>query len=148
MSRTQGLVSLKIAAEILGCGTSTLRTWDNDGSLKAVRTPGGQRRYRMEDLERFQKMSGFITAVRYDANHPAHSKHPIITAYLVDGEEWGRERLLKELARREEGTFRTRTPQGQQAAVRLSFVGPKFIPYIRTIRDDTPADNLGGLPQF
>jgi excisionase family DNA binding protein len=54
MSRTQGLVSLKIAAEILGCGTSTLRTWDNEGSLKAVRTPGGQRRYRIEDLEAFQ----------------------------------------------------------------------------------------------
>jgi putative resolvase len=54
MSRTQGLVSLKIAAEILDCGTSTLRTWDNDGSLKAVRTPGGQRRYRIEDLEAFQ----------------------------------------------------------------------------------------------
>jgi excisionase family DNA binding protein len=54
MSRTQGLVSLKIAAEILGCGTSTLRTWDNEGSLKAVRTPGGQRRYRIEDLEKFQ----------------------------------------------------------------------------------------------
>lgn len=53
--RTQGLVSLKIAAEILGCGMSTLRTWDNDGSLKAVRTPGGQRRYRMEDLERVQR---------------------------------------------------------------------------------------------
>jgi excisionase family DNA binding protein len=50
-----GLVSLKIAAEILGCGTSTLRTWDNEGSLKAVRTPGGQRRYRVEDLERVQR---------------------------------------------------------------------------------------------
>jgi excisionase family DNA binding protein len=56
MSKTiGGLVSIRIAAEILGCGVSTLRTWDNNGSLKAVRTPGGQRRYRMEDLERFQR---------------------------------------------------------------------------------------------
>ena len=48
------LVSIRKAAEILGCGTSTLRTWDADGSLKAVRTPGGQRRYLIEDLEKFQ----------------------------------------------------------------------------------------------
>ena len=48
------LVTIKKAAEILDCGTSTLRTWDKDGSLKAVRTPGGQRRYRIEDLEKFQ----------------------------------------------------------------------------------------------
>jgi len=51
---SHGLVSLKKAAEILGCGTSTLRTWDKNGSLVAVRTPGGQRRYRTEDLDKFQ----------------------------------------------------------------------------------------------
>lgn len=49
-----GLVTLRRAAEILDCGTSTLRTWDKNGSLVAVRTPGGQRRYRVEDLEAFQ----------------------------------------------------------------------------------------------
>lgn len=49
-----GLVTLRKAAELLGCGTSTLRTWDKNGDLVAVRTPGGQRRYRMEDLEAFQ----------------------------------------------------------------------------------------------
>ena len=51
---SHGLVSLKKAAEILGCGTSTLRTWDKNGSLVAIRTPGGQRRYRTEDLDKFQ----------------------------------------------------------------------------------------------
>ena len=51
---SSGLVTLKKAAEILGCGTSTLRTWDKNKSLVAVRTPGGQRRYRTEDLDRFQ----------------------------------------------------------------------------------------------
>jgi excisionase family DNA binding protein len=49
-----GLVTLRRAAEILGCGTSTLRTWDKNGSLVAIRTPGRQRRYRIEDLETFQ----------------------------------------------------------------------------------------------
>ena len=49
-----GLVTLRKAAEILGCGTSTLRTRDKNGSLVAIRTPGGQRRYRIEDLETFQ----------------------------------------------------------------------------------------------
>ena len=59
-----GLVSLREAAEILGCGMSTLRTWDKDGSLKAVRTPGGQRRYRMEDLERFKRVGAQKTRNR------------------------------------------------------------------------------------
>jgi putative resolvase len=54
MGTSNGLIPLRKAAELLGCGESTLRTWDKNGSLKAVRTPGGQRRYRPEDLERFQ----------------------------------------------------------------------------------------------
>jgi putative resolvase len=53
-SSQAGLVTLRKAAEILDCGMSTLRTWDREGKLTAVRTPGGQRRYRIEDLEHFQ----------------------------------------------------------------------------------------------
>jgi excisionase family DNA binding protein len=49
-----GLVSIKKAAELLGCGISTLRRWDREGKFTAVRTPGGKRRYRLEDIERFQ----------------------------------------------------------------------------------------------
>jgi putative resolvase len=61
-----GLVTLRKAAEVLGCGTSTLRTWDKNGSLVAIRTPGGQRRYRIEDLEMFQGITKKL-AQRSDA---------------------------------------------------------------------------------
>jgi len=53
-SSQAGLVTIRRAAEILDCGVSTLRTWDRQGKLIAVRTPGGQRRYRIEDIEHFQ----------------------------------------------------------------------------------------------
>jgi len=41
-------------AELLGVHISTLRRWDEDGTLEAVRTPGGWRKYRLSDIERFQ----------------------------------------------------------------------------------------------
>lgn len=49
-----GLVSIRKAAELLGCGVSTLRRWDREGKVLALRTPGGKRRYRLEDIERLQ----------------------------------------------------------------------------------------------
>ena len=48
------LVTIQKAANILSVGISTLRYWVKTGKLTAVRTPGGQRRYRIEDLEKFQ----------------------------------------------------------------------------------------------
>jgi len=47
----QGLLTLKEAANFLGVKSVTLRKWDNEGKLKAVRIGARQdRRYRMEDL--------------------------------------------------------------------------------------------------
>lgn len=48
------LVGIAKAAELLGVGISTLRAWDESGALKAGRTKGGHRRYRIEDIERLQ----------------------------------------------------------------------------------------------
>lgn len=48
------LVSIKEAAELLGVSKSRLRAWDAAGKFAAVRTPGGQRRYRLSDIRRFQ----------------------------------------------------------------------------------------------
>lgn len=48
------LVGLTEAAELLGVGTSTLRSWDTSGRYKALRTPGGHRRYRFSDIEKMQ----------------------------------------------------------------------------------------------
>jgi predicted site-specific integrase-resolvase len=48
------LVSIEKAAELMGVGKSTLRSWDDTGKFVALRTPGGFRRYRMSDIQKFQ----------------------------------------------------------------------------------------------
>ena len=48
------LVGIAKAAELLGVGISTLRAWDDSGALKAERTKGRHRRYRIEDIEKLQ----------------------------------------------------------------------------------------------
>ena len=40
------------AAEFLGVAQSTIRTWSDQGRLRAFYTPGGHRRYRRRDLAR------------------------------------------------------------------------------------------------
>ena len=39
------LISISIAAEMLGVCSKTLRDWDKQGTLCPIRTPGGHRRY-------------------------------------------------------------------------------------------------------
>jgi len=48
------LLTIGETAELLSVGVSTLRHWDEMGQLVAVRTPGGHRRYRLSDIEKFQ----------------------------------------------------------------------------------------------
>ncbi len=47
------LISIKKAAEMLGVTTTTLRNWDKQGKLKALRTPGNARRYEEEQIQNF-----------------------------------------------------------------------------------------------
>jgi len=44
------LLNLKEVAEILSVNKQTLRLWDSKGTLKALRTKGGHRRYREADV--------------------------------------------------------------------------------------------------
>jgi DNA (cytosine-5)-methyltransferase 1 len=47
------LLRIKEAAELLGVNPETLRRWDNEGRLKAVRIGKRQdRRYRPEDIQK------------------------------------------------------------------------------------------------
>ena len=43
-------ISISEASIFLGCSISTLRRWDKAGTLKALRTPGGHRRYDTMEL--------------------------------------------------------------------------------------------------
>ncbi|MGD9129270.1 MAG: helix-turn-helix domain-containing protein [Candidatus Woesebacteria bacterium] len=53
------LLTIKEAAELLKVNTETLRRWDNQGKLKAVRIGSrkgvGDRRYRQEDIKKYLK---------------------------------------------------------------------------------------------
>lgn len=44
------LLSISEAAELLGVSTKTIRRWESDGKIKAVRTEGGHRRFAVADL--------------------------------------------------------------------------------------------------
>ena len=43
------------AAKFLNVSIQSLRIWDNEGKLKASKTPGGHRRYNKKELEIFFK---------------------------------------------------------------------------------------------
>jgi len=46
-------LALKEASDFLGVHFTTLRTWANNGEIRVFRTPGGHRRFSVEDLRRF-----------------------------------------------------------------------------------------------
>jgi len=38
-------------AKLFNVTATTVRSWERDGKLRAIRTPGGQRRFRRSDVE-------------------------------------------------------------------------------------------------
>jgi putative resolvase len=44
------MVSIQEAAKLLGVTPKTLRTWEQEGKIKSIRTEGGHRRYIIADL--------------------------------------------------------------------------------------------------
>jgi len=63
------MFTIKQAAEYLNVTDDTLRLWDKNGKLKPLKTVGGHRRYRKNDLDDF-------LGIKQDKNEPA----PINTA--------------------------------------------------------------------
>jgi excisionase family DNA binding protein len=51
--RSPSLLNVGQAADFLGVSAASLRVWSDQGRLTVYRTPGGQRRYRVADLESF-----------------------------------------------------------------------------------------------
>lgn len=49
----KNLLNMKETMDYLNVSKVTLQRWDNSGKLKAVRTGGGHRRYKLSDLEKF-----------------------------------------------------------------------------------------------
>lgn len=46
------LLTLEEAIKLIKVSKSTLRRWEKEGKIKSIRTPGGHRRYSVEELER------------------------------------------------------------------------------------------------
>jgi len=59
------LISLNRASEILGVSKHSLRNWDDDGKLKSIKTIGGHRRYREEDI--FNYIGEYKTEIIVDS---------------------------------------------------------------------------------
>ena len=69
------LLTISETAELLGAGVSTLRHWDKTGQLVAIRTPGGHRRYRLNDIERFKGVESSGENVDVTAAYVRVSSH-------------------------------------------------------------------------
>ena len=54
--KERGLVSIGKAAELLGVSIETLRNWEDNGTLLPFKTPAGTRKYRLNDLKKFQNV--------------------------------------------------------------------------------------------
>jgi DNA repair protein RadD len=48
------LLNVGEAAGYLGVSAASLRQWSNQGAVPVSRTPGGQRRYYVDDLDQFR----------------------------------------------------------------------------------------------
>ena len=54
-SQAPRLLNVGEAAAYLGVSAASLRKWSNDGLVGTYRTPGGQRRYSVDDLDAFMR---------------------------------------------------------------------------------------------
>ena len=55
MEQEARLLNVGRAAAYLGVSAASLRKWSNDGLLPVYRTPGGQRRFAIVDLDEFMQ---------------------------------------------------------------------------------------------
>ncbi len=55
MQQEARLLNVGRAATYIGVSAASLRKWSNDGLVPVYRTPGGQRRYSVEDLDQFMQ---------------------------------------------------------------------------------------------
>ena len=51
------MLNITQASQYLNVSDDTLRLWDKNGKLKPLKTVGGHRRYRKEDLDKFLGLS-------------------------------------------------------------------------------------------
>jgi excisionase family DNA binding protein len=55
MQEEAKLLNVGRAAAYLGVSAASLRKWSNEGLVPVYRTPGGQRRFAVDDLDEFMR---------------------------------------------------------------------------------------------
>lgn len=74
------------AAELLGVGVETLRRWEEDGELRAVRSAGGQRLIPLDEVSRLLAQRRRTTRDRRIVAQSARNRFPgIVTRVERDG---------------------------------------------------------------
>jgi MerR family transcriptional regulator/heat shock protein HspR len=58
----RGVYGITTAAELVGMGVQNLRAYEARGLLEPDRTPGGTRRYSVDDLERLRRIGDLLVA--------------------------------------------------------------------------------------
>lgn len=58
----QGVYGISVAAELVGMAVPSLRLYESHGLLEPGRTPGGTRRYSVNDLERLRSIADLLEA--------------------------------------------------------------------------------------
>ena len=71
MDPNQRFLNVSEAAGHLGVSAASLRKWSDQGLVPVYRTPGGQRRYALEDLE------GFLASMRQPNRNPVKAESHI-----------------------------------------------------------------------
>jgi len=79
----QHLLSIGAVSKKLGISISTLRRWDKLGKLKSLRTPGGQRRYQLEDLDNFSQPKSSKPDQPPPPAPPSHFQKPQFLLYIA-----------------------------------------------------------------
>ncbi|HAC65307.1 MAG TPA: IS607 family transposase [Cyanothece sp. UBA12306] len=63
------LISIKEAAELLAVSTKTIRRWEQQGKIKAIRTAGGHRRFNVSELLGTQNSAKLTIVYARIGNH-------------------------------------------------------------------------------
>lgn len=59
---SRGVYGISVAAELVGLAVPSLRLYESHGLLEPDRTPGGTRRYSVNDLERLGEIADLLEA--------------------------------------------------------------------------------------
>src|SRR5438874_9659684 len=77
-------LTLGQAAKYLGVAQSTIRKWSDQGRVPAFYTPGGHRRYRRGDLDKFLEIAATVAARSEEHTSELQSRRDLVCRLLLE----------------------------------------------------------------